>query len=397
MKPSRQKLSLIVSTPVLLLTALACVCGGSGLGPIPTIAPPPTISTSASPNLPQPTLVAPASAIPVPPILLDPVAEQQLYIDLYRRVNPAVVSILAFQGDGFSQGTGFVIDGAGHVVTNNHVVEGASDLEVDFANGVKVRGELLGVDPTADLAVIKVEAQPDQLTVVSLGDSDQVLVGERVVAIGNPFGLDGTMTIGIVSGLGRVLASDVITTDGRSFSAPDIIQTDAAINPGNSGGPLLNLNGEVIGVNKAIQSESGVNSGVGFAIASNTVKRIVPALIKDGKFVYPYLGVSSRDDLTLSEVEALGLTRTTGAYVSEVVAGGPADQAGVRAGTRSVGSGNLQAGGDLIIAIDGREVKSFSDLLSYLVNNASVGQTVTLTVLRDGAEQQIPVTLGARP
>jgi 2-alkenal reductase len=184
---------------------------------------------------------------------------------------------------------------------------------------------------------------------------------------------------------------------GGSFSTPKIIQTDAAINPGNSGGPLLNLRGEVIGVNKAIESETGVNSGVGFSIPSNLVRRIVPALIADGKFVYPYLGVSSIDDLSLQEIEALNLPRTTGAYVTTVVDGGPADQAGLRAGTQLTDIDGLFAGGDLIVAIDGREVNDFSDLLGYLVVNASAGQTVTLTVLRDGEQVDVAVTLGARP
>jgi 2-alkenal reductase len=199
-----------------------------------------------------------------------------------------------------------------------------------------------------------------------------------------------------VSGLDRVLPTDVTAPGGGRFSAPDIIQTDAAINPGNSGGPLLNLNGEVIGINQAIRSETGENTGIGFAIASNTVKRIVPALINDGKFVYPYLGVSGMDELTLAQIEALGLPQATGVYVSEVSPGGPADEAGVH-GDRGLTSEGLQGGGDLIIAIDGRPVITFADVLSYLVNEASVGQTVTLTVLRDGGQQDIPVTLGARP
>jgi len=362
------------------------------------------IVSSAPPAAPLPTLplaptAAPVSLTPPAPVVLDPVAEQQLYIDLYNRVNPAVVSIrvLHAQGVELSLGSGFVIDNDGHIVTNHHVVEGGDNFEVDFSNGLKVPGQLLGSDPTADLAVIKVNVASDQLTAVPFGDSDRVQVGQRVIAIGNPFGLSGTMTIGIVSGLDRILESNVTAPGGGSFSAPDIIQTDAAINPGNSGGPLLNLNGEVIGVNKAIESETGVNSGIGFSIASNTVKKIVPALIAEGKYTYPYLGVSSLDDLTLAQIEALNLPRTTGVYVTGVMSGGPADQAGVRAGSRPTPIDGLLGGGDLIIAIDGREVKTFSEMLGYLVNNTSVGQTVTLTVLRDGGSLEIPVTLGARP
>ena len=381
------KLRLIIA---LLVPALLACSVFSGLAPTP---PPPT---AAPVVVNAPTLI-PITAPTLAPVIVDPVAEQQLYVDLYQRVNPAVVAIRAFSGDGFAQGSGFVIDADGHIVTNNHVVEGATELEIDFASGLKVRGTLLGTDPTADLAVIDVDVPADQLTVVPIGDSDLVQVGERVIAIGNPFGLDGTMTIGIVSGLGRTLGSEVGAPGGGSFSTPKIIQTDAAINPGNSGGPLLNLRGEVIGVNKAIESETGVNSGVGFSIPSNLVRRIVPALIADGKFVYPYLGVSSIDDLSLQEIEALNLPRTTGAYVTTVVDGGPADQAGLRAGTQLTDIDGLFAGGDLIVAIDGREVNDFSDLLGYLVVNASAGQTVTLTVLRDGEQVDIAVTLGARP
>lgn len=372
----------------LLLAALACVSA--------------PIFGTAAPTATPVVMVVTATPSPVvetaPLVVLDPAAEQQLYIDLYNRVNPAVVAIRVADSVGDQAlGSGFVIDAEGHVVTNNHVVEGATEIEVDFSSGLKVRGELLGADPTADLAVIKVDVPADQLTVVPLGDSDQVQVGERVIAIGNPFGLNGTMTIGIVSGLGRTLESTVSAPGGGSFSAPDIIQTDAAINPGNSGGPLLNLKGEVIGVNKAIESQTGVNSGVGFSIASNTIKRIAPALISDGKFVYPYLGIGSKDDLTLAEIEALKLSQTTGVYVTVVTAGGPADTAGLRAGDRPTAIQGLSAGGDLIISIDGHPLRTFSDLLSYLVNETSVGQTVTLTVLRDGTEQEVAVTLGARP
>ncbi len=360
------------------------------------------IATQSAPTRvgPPPARTGPAATLApgAPPILIDPAAEQQLYIELYQRVNPSVVSIRILDSGGIDEalGSGFVIDQEGHIVTNHHVVEGAVQVEVDFSGGFKAEGKVLGTDPTADLAVLKVDAPAETLIPVPLGDSDQVQVGQRVVAIGNPFGLSGTMTVGIVSGLDRVLPSDIAAPHGGQFSAPDIIQTDAAINPGNSGGPLLNLNGEVIGVNKAIESQTGVNSGVGFSIASNTVKRIAPALIKDGRFVYPYLGISSIDGLSLTQIETLGLPQTEGAYITAVVVGGPADQAGLR-GDRSGANRGLMGGGDLIIALDGQPVKSFSEVLSYLVNNTSVGQAITLTVIRDGSQMDIPVTLGARP
>lgn len=380
---------------LLIVAALACASlPATTAAPIPTFTVPPrptqvpVLLTAA----PQPTVAG------APPIVLDPSAEEEVYTDLYNRVSPAVVSIRIFSNNGLDDGlgSGFVIDTEGHIVTNNHVVEGADQLEVDFSSGVKAWAEVVGTDPTADLAVVKVDVPAEQLTALPLADSDLVQVGQRVIAIGNPFGLSGTMTVGIVSGLGRILPTDVAAPGGGQFSAPDIIQTDAAVNPGNSGGPLLNLKGEVIGINQSIRTETGVNSGISFAIASNTVRRIVPVLIKDGKFVYPYLGVTSSDDLTLSVIEELKLPQTTGAYVTQVSSGGPADQAGVR-GDRGLGSDRLQGGGDLIIAIDGHPVKTFSDLLSYLVNETSVGQKVTLTVLRDGSQQDIEVTLGARP
>lgn len=317
-------------------------------------------------------------------------------MELYNRVNNSVVAILVTSSEGGSQGSGFVFDTEGHIVTNNHVVDGAESIEVDFLSGFKTHAEIVGVDPDSDLAVIKIDNKPNDLTALPLADSDQIRVGQRVVAIGNPFGLAGTMTIGIVSGLGRTQPSTRATENGNlRFSAPDIIQTDAAINPGNSGGPLINLDGQVIGINKAIESETGMNSGVGFAIASNTVRQIIPYLIRDGKFVYPYLGVSSPDEISLALQEQLNLPQASGAYISAVVPNGPAARAGLRAES---GQGTTPRGdGDLIIAIDGKPIKVFSDLLSYLVNHTRPGQEITVTVLREGQQMDVKVTLGERP
>jgi S1-C subfamily serine protease len=383
----------------LALLALASV-GCSELlatpAPLPTPLVPPTIIVTSAPVAPLPTsapeLLAPTSA----PLSLDMQTEESALVDLYKRVNPAVAFILVTSNLGESLGSGFVIDGEGDVVTNAHVVENAQQIEVDFPSGVKVYGKVLGSDADADLAVIKVDVPADQLTVVELGDSDAVQVGQRVVAIGNPFGLAGTMTVGIVSGLGRTLTSQRTTGEGR-FSAPDVIQTDAAINPGNSGGPLLDLQGRVIGVNRAITSETGVNSGVGFAVAVNLVKRIVPHLIAEGKFIYPYLGISSVDGISLAQQEALGLSQSAGVYLSGVTPDSPAEAAGLRPGTRATTFEGLLAGGDLITAIDGHPVANFNDLISYLVNHTEVGQTVNLTVLRDDQTIEVPLVLGARP
>ena len=373
---------LLIASTALLLAGLACN--------LFTLTPPPALTPAALPTSAPPPTAAVAAAPPVT------ASEEQLLIDLYQRVNPSVVAILVEDQTGGALGTGFVIDTEGHVVTNFHVVEGAQQIEVDFPSGFKTRGQVLGTDADSDLAVIKMDTLPEQLIPVPLGDSDQVQVGQRVVAIGNPFGLSGTMTIGIVSGLGRTLQS-VRTTESGAFSAPDIIQTDAAINRGNSGGPLLNLQGEVIGVNKALESETGFNAGIGFAVASNTVKQVVPYLIKDGKFVYPYLGIRALDELSLSAQERSKLPQASGAYVTSVVPGGPSDQAGVQADSASETAADFNGDGDLIIAIDGREVRVFSNLLSYLVNHTRPGQEVTLTVLRGGEKVDVKVTLGERP
>ena len=373
---------LLIASTALLLAGLACN--------LFTLTPPPALTPAALPTSAPPPTAAVAAAPPVT------ASEEQLLIDLYQRVNPSVVAILVEDQTGGALGTGFVIDTEGHVVTNFHVVEGAQQIEVDFPSGFKTRGQVLGTDADSDLAVIKMDTLPEQLIPVPLGDSDQVQVGQRVVAIGNPFGLSGTMTIGIVSGLGRTLQS-VRTTESGAFSAPDIIQTDAAINRGNSGGPLLNLQGEVIGVNKALESETGFNAGIGFAVASNTVKQVVPYLIKDGKFVYPYLGIRALDELSLSAQERLKLPQASGAYVTSIVPGGPSEQAGVQADSASETAADFNGDGDLIIAIDGRAVRVFSNLLSYLVNHTRPGQAVTLTVLRGGEKVDVKVTLGERP
>jgi 2-alkenal reductase len=248
-----------------------------------------------------------------------------------------------------------------------------------------------------------VNAPASELHPLSLGDSSSLRIGQTVVAIGNPFGLSGTMTTGIVSALGRTLESERDAPGGGFFTAGDLIQTDAAINPGNSGGPLFNLNGEVIGINRAIRTENftatldPVNSGIGFAIAINIVKRVTPVLIAEGKYDYPYLGISSIDELSLPQIEALGLQSFTGAYVTSVTADGPADKAGIRAGDESPSTAGLNTGGDLIIAIDARPVKNFDDLLQYLINNKSPGDTVVMTVLRGEEQIDITVTLGKRP
>lgn len=325
---------------------------------------------------------------------------QAALIDVYRQVNPSVVHIFVYASLSdaprlpsverlpLGTGSGFVFDEQGHIVTNNHVVADGDSYEVIFADGSISRATLVGADVDSDLAVIKVDNLPLSASPVRLSDSTELQVGQFAVAIGNPFGETGSMSVGIISALGRTLESQRITEGGGRYTLPEVIQTDAAINPGNSGGPLLNLNGEVIGVNSAILTRTGTSSGVGFSIPVNAVKRIVPVLIRDGRYVYPYMGISMLP-LTPALQERLELDEPFGAYVTSVAPGSPAAAAGL------IGSTGL--GGDLITAIDGRPVRSTDDLISYLVFNAEVGQIVDLTVVRGGEEITLPLTLGERP
>jgi 2-alkenal reductase len=318
-------------------------------------------------------------------------------IELYKRVNPAVVHIFVLDEQSFVVGTGsgFVYDNLGHIVTNNHVVTGASGLEVVFQDGVRMTAEVVGTDVDSDLAVIKIESLPQSVQPIPMGDSNNVEVGQFVVAIGNPFGEAGSLSLGIVSGLGRSLASDRIAEGGGRYSLPQVIQTDAAINPGNSGGPLLNLAGEVVGVNSAIRTATGTNSGVGFSIPVNAVRRVIPALIAEGIYHYPYIGIRMTS-IDLAFQQEMGLPQATGAYVTDVTPNSPAQRAGLIASGFNDTIG-LIPGGDLVIAVDGQPVNSPDDLISFLVFNAEVGQTITLTVIRDGQQIEVPLTLSERP
>ena len=356
---------------------------------------------SALPSLAQPTQ---APIIQAPPPVLpnnapDPKESDNILVSMYAQVLPGVVSI----NTGNALGSGWVFDSNGQIVTNQHVVDDNREVEVDFASGYKAHGTVVGTSSDADIAVIKVDAPADQIHALALGDSSKLQVGETVVAIGNPFGLNGTMTVGIVSALGRTQPSTQ-SPEGGFFSNADIIQTDAAINPGNSGGPLFNMAGEVVGVNQSILTENvnqttgtASNSGVGFSISINLVKRVAEGLIANGKYDFPYLGISTRSDLSLAEIEALGLKSYIGAYVASVTPGGPADKAGIHGGDQATSLQGVSAGGDLIIAIDGLPVQTFDSMLSYLLTNKSPGDTITLTVLRGDQQMDIPLTLGKRP
>ncbi|NMC78474.1 MAG: PDZ domain-containing protein [Chloroflexi bacterium] len=378
----------------LLLLTMACQFSyGTDIAQAPTSA----VRKAAS--TPQLATLSPMTTAPI--IQLDP--NDELLVALYQHVNPGVVAIQTVGQQGAGLGSGFVFDRLGHIVTNYHVVEGAEDLEVDFPSGYKVRGTVIGTDLDSDLAVIEVDVPADELTVLPLGDSEKLQVGQTVVAIGNPFGLSSTMTLGIISAKGRTLESLRQTSDGDYFWTGDIIQTDASINPGNSGGPLLNLNGEVVGVNRAIRttgvSATGelLNSGIGFAVSVNIVRRVVPVLIEQGAYDYPYLGISAREELSLMEQEILGLSQTTGAYILSIEPGSPADEAGLKGGTRTTEITNFLAGGDLIIAVDQRPVRVFGDVLGYMLTQKSPGDSMEFTILRDGEEKEVTVILGKRP
>lgn len=389
-----KKLKILLPVLVIALTTLACAAPtfmqARDLIPTPGV----VIQVpqdGASPDLP----------VQIPALVS---SSQDMLVSLYDAVSPGVVAIQVNTASGDGLGSGFVYDDQGYIITNFHVVEGATDLEVDFPSGFKTTGKVVGTDTDSDIAVIKVDAPKEDLHPVKLGDSDLVKVGQTVVAIGNPFGLSSTMTMGIISALGRTLESAHQTPDGSLYTAGDLIQTDAAINPGNSGGPLLNLNGEVVGINRAIRTSGGTtigsepgNIGIGFAISINIVKRVVPELIANGKYDYPYLGLSSLPDISLTAMEALGLDRAIGAYIVEVVPGGPADKAGLTAGSTKTDVQGLFKGGDLIIAIDDQPILTFGDMLKYLINQKSPGDSVKLTILRDGQEKEISLTLGSRP
>ena len=396
MKSNKFKLILVVS--VMIFATLACTLPEVSLFATPE--PSGDQATDEAVQVPEGNDSAPEPA-PTSFVVPDEVLLQDALVALYDSVSPGVVSIQVYAQNGSGIGSGFVIDEEGHVVTNYHVVDGASEVDVHFPSGLKVFGEVIGEDLDSDLAVIQVDVDPDDLHPLTLGDSSQLRVGQSVVAIGNPFGLSGTMTAGIVSARGRTLESIRTTDTGQFFSAGDLIQTDATINPGNSGGPLLNLNGEVIGINRAIatggqQIGGAANTGIGFAVSSNILKLVLPALKAGETYNYPYLGLSALPSLSLTQAEFLGLERATGAYVVEVVPGAPADEAGIQAGDESTQIQGLFAGGDLIIGVDDRDVLQFSDLLSYMMLNKQPGDQMDVTVLRDGEETTFTVTLGSR-
>ena len=318
-------------------------------------------------------------------------------VELFEKSEEGVVKIRTDSVDSFTGtggvGSGFVYDILGHIITNAHVVDGGDKITVTFLDGSQYNSEIIGVDRFTDIAVIKVNEKPRLLHPLTVGDSSSLKVGEEVAAIGNPFGLAGSMTSGIVSQIGRLLPSQ-----DTGFSIPDVIQTDAAINPGNSGGPLLNMKGEVVGINTAIQSSIGEFSGIGFAVPSNTISKIVPALIEEGKYAHPWIGILGKDiDPDLAKVR--GLDNAKGFLILNVIEGSPAEKAGLKGMSEisEIDGDEYPVDGDIVISVDDKEVRNISDILIHLQREKTVGDEMVLGVLRDGEFMHITLELVERP
>ncbi len=321
---------------------------------------------------------------------------EQTFADVYRNVSPSVVAIsVVAQRDGATlagSGSGFVIDQQGHILTNDHVVQGATSIEVNFIDGTIVRADVVGEDPDSDLAVIQVDVPASELVPVIFGSVDDLVVGQTVLAIGSPFGERWTLTSGIVSAKDRSIRG--LSQGG--FSIGSVIQTDASINPGNSGGPLLNLAGQVVGVNSQIATESGSNSGIGYAIPSDLAARVAQEIITNGRVEYSYIGISG-GDVRLSEIESLSLPNNlTGIVVSQAVPSGPAAAAGLQSAQVSQDQ-TRYVSADIITAINGEPLSGIDELISYLAKYTRPGEAVTLTVYRNGQQVQLTVTLQQRP
>jgi S1-C subfamily serine protease len=382
-----------------LLLATLTACGlpsnlSEFLAPKPTATPSPTPPPTATPTQ------------PAPPIISLPDLEEDI-IAVYDTVGMGVVNVTnrSYAYDFFfrtvpqeGSGSGIVYDSEGHIITNFHVIEGASEVLVTLPDETTYPAEIVGADPSNDLAVLKVEADPELLHPVPLGGSEDLRVGQFVVAIGNPFGFERTLTVGVISALNRVIESP----DERFIG--EIIQTDAAINPGNSGGPLLDLSGQVIGVNTAIFSPSRASAGIGFAIPVSTARRVVPALIDSGYYPHPWLGLTlvwnlNPDRQQILEQAGMSVPVDRGLLIVEVDPRSPAARAGVRGGQQRVwlGRSALVVGGDILTAINGDPVTTYRDLVQYVDTRAQVGETITITIWRDGQKRDIEVTLAERP
>jgi 2-alkenal reductase len=391
----RRNLRILFVLGLLALSSVACNLSGL-VDVLPTTEPVESpVEAEAPVETPTPIVIilTPTPRPAAPQVAVQGDIEEQLVVDVYARVSPAVVCITDENQFGECIGSGFFIDREGYLVTNNHVAEAAPTPLVTLADDRTVPAEVIGADPGSDLAVLKVDVSDEELPYVELGDSSALRVGQRAIAIGNPFGLERTVTTGVISSLGRTLVRD-----DSAFLIAQVIQTDAAINPGNSGGPLLDSSGRVIGVNTAIRSSSGVNAGVGFAVPVDIVKRVIPELKAEGYYRHTWLGVSGKS-ISPEMVAAMELPVSRGAIIFQVEDGGPAEKAGLRGGSRQVVVAGITmlAGGDIVVAIDGNEVRRFDDLINYLATSTGVGDTVALTIYRNGVEEEIRVTLEERP
>jgi len=313
--------------------------------------------------------------------------------EIFGMAEESVVQVNVLRGNDGGIGSGFVYSNEGYIITNQHVVQDSTKVTVTFLDGESYIGDVIGKDRDLDIAVVKVNASNSTyLQPLIIGDSSKLTVGEKIVAIGNPFGLSGSMTSGIVSQIGRLLPQDT------GYSIPNVIQTDAAINPGNSGGPLFNMKGEVVGINTAIQSATGEFTGVGFAVPSNTIKKVVPVLIKDGEFKHPWMGISGTDvDPELAEMR--NLESSKGFVVISVIEGSPAEKAGMKGvtQTREKDGREFPVDGDIIVAIDGKTVRKISDILIHLQREKTIGDEMILTVLRTGVSFDLTMILEERP
>ena len=314
-------------------------------------------------------------------------------IDIFEKSEESIVQVSVLRGESEGgMGSGFVYSDEGYVITNQHVVQDAQKVMITFLDGEAYIGNVVGTDRDLDIAVVKVEPTNTYLQPIKIGDSSELKVGEKIAAIGNPFGLSGSMTAGIVSQMGRLLPQET------GYSIPDVIQTDAAINPGNSGGPLINMKGEVVGINTAIQSATGEFSGIGFAVPSNTVKKVVPVLIENGEFKHPWMGISGTDvDPELAEVR--GLKSSKGFLVVSVIEGSPAETAGLLGVTETEERDGREFAldGDIILSIDGETVRKISDILVHLQREKSVGDEMVLSVNRNGEMLELTMILEERP
>ncbi len=391
----------------LAIMAFAASCDGGASAYVPVTPGTPAadlpISRSAPQTGAQPTAVS-------GDIRSQADAEYLLLTNLYERSAVSVVNIEVIDRGtngviDVNTGSGFIYDTEGHIITNAHVIKDSDEVRVTFHDGVLEVAEITGTDSYSDIAVLRVETDAARLIPLPLGDSGAVRVGQRAIAIGNPFGLASSMTVGIVSGLGRQLSSAALLESAlpANFQNPAIIQVDAQINPGNSGGPLLNSQGEVIGVNTAIRSSSGTFEGVGFAVPASTVSRVVPDLIAAGVVDYAWLGISAMgaegNYSVASMAEVLNLPVDSGVLISVVTPDSPAAQAGLRGGTREVQVREQQVcvGGDIIVAINDVYVDNIDELVAYMVVNHRPGDTVSLLVVRGDQTFEVPVTLQSRP